>query len=804
MPGHPDRTRSLADALAEDARTTARLQLPARAGTTAPWPSWLDPQVREAYQRRGIDRPWRHQVLTAELAHAGRHVVVSTGTASGKSAAFGMPALTAALSPVPAQGGRGEGVLYLAPTKALAHDQLAGLRALGLPALRVGALDGDSSDDERAWARAHARWLVTNPDMLHRSILPAHDRWRAFLRSLRYVVVDEAHIYRGVFGAHVALVLRRLRRLAGLHGGRPTFVAASATTADPQETLTALVGAEVAVVDQDDSRRGRVELVLWRPDPPAPEAPVATTTVGGEPRQPPPGGLLDAAALVTGTLVAAGVSVLTFARSRRAVEVIAARIRDRSDVGHLVRAYRGGYLPEERRSLEQALRTGELRGLVATSALELGIDISGLDAVVLAGWPGTHSSFWQQVGRAGRTQQSALALLLAREDPLDVYIAEHPDVITGGTIEAVTLDPENPYVLAGHLCAAAAESPLLDAPGDRSTPDGDREAADLPRWFGPSAEPLCRVLAEGGMLRRRRDGWYWTQPQRPADLVDLRGSGGGPVRVVEAGTGRLLGTVDPHAAPASVHPGALYVHQGAVYEVLDLDLGQRVATAEATVTDLSTHALSQADVRIESTQDWRQWPDVRLCLGTVQISRQVRGYLVRRWPSGEVLAEHPLGLPATSLRTTAVWWEIGTEVTDGAGLTQSRLPGALHALEHAAIGVLPLVASCDRGDLGGLSTPVHPDVTGGLIVVHDGEPGGSGFAARGWREVETWLDLTTRAIGACRCEAGCPACVQSPACGNGNDPLDKAGAHALGEQLLAVVAGPSARPVIAEPAAPLR
>ena len=417
-PDADERIHRLALGLAADPRATAHVRLPARPGVPAAWPAWLDPRVRVPYERRGIAQPWRHQVLTAELARAGEHVILSSGTASGKSLAFGMPCLTTALEAPPASGGRGPGVLYLAPTKALAHDQLAGLEALGLPELRAGALDGDSSDDERAWARAHARWLVTNPDMLHRSVLPGHERWRAFLRALRFVVVDEAHVYRGVFGAHVSLVLRRLQRLSAHYGGSLTFIAASATSADPGSTARALLGAPVAVVDQDDSTRGALELVLWRParrpSRPSPDGP-APTSGPAEPRSPAPTaarcvrqprhglrgepaggaatpptcpGMLAAAARVTHDLVAAGASTLTFARSRRAVEVIAGQVRESPAVGPLVRAYRGGYLPEERRELESALRTGRLRGLVSTNALELGIDISGLDAVVLVGWPG--------------------------------------------------------------------------------------------------------------------------------------------------------------------------------------------------------------------------------------------------------------------------------------------------------------------------------------------------------------------------------------------------------------------------------
>ena len=771
---------AIAERLSGDPRSVGRISLPNRAGRTADWPTWLHPDVRRAYEERGIAQPWRHQVRTADLAWAGQHVLVATGTASGKSAAFGMPALTVALAEPEGAGRRGPTVLYLSPTKALAHDQLAGLSGLGLPGLRAAAVDGDTPDEQRAWARAHARWVVTNPDMLHRGILPRHDAWRAFLRNLQFVIVDEAHTYRGVFGSHVALVLRRLRRVAALHGAAPTFIAASATVADPRPTAARLLGVEAEVVDVDDSARGAVDIVLWNPQglragtEPEGLTPALEGSVDlpSDPDQLVPGfrGTLTEAADLMGQLVDQGTSTLTFARSRRAVEVLAASVRDHAVNGDRVRAYRGGYLPEERRALEADLRSGALLGLAATNALELGIDISGLDAVLLVGWPGTRSSFWQQVGRAGRRGGSALAVLIAREDPLDQYIVSHPETLTGRPVEASVMDPENPYVLAGHLCAAAAETPLVDT--------------DLEAWFGAGAPHLCTVLADRGLLRRRRDGWYWTDSSRAVDLVDLRGASGGPVRVIEEGTGRLLGTVDPANAPSAVHEGALYVHQGSAFEVLALDLDARVASAAPTVTDLSTHARSTADVAFEAVRDTTRWGRVDVSCGEVVVTRQVTSYLVRRWPSGQVLAEHPLDLPAMSLQTVAMWWSIPDEVLREADVDEADVPGAVHALEHASIGILPLLATCDRWDLGGVSTARHPQTGQAVIVVHDGHPGGAGFAERGYHRAVEWLTATSEAIGRCPCATGCPACVQSPKCGNGNEPLDKAAALRLARVLL--------------------
>ena len=833
---------SMADQLAGDPRSVGRISRPEAIGATGDWPTWLDPDVRRAYEQVGIRAPWEHQRHTADLAWSGTHVLVATGTASGKSAAFGMPALTAALTEPERIGRRGPTVLYLSPTKALAHDQLAGLTGLGLPGLRAAAVDGDTPDEQRAWARAHSRWIVTNPDMLHHAILPRNENWRGFLRSLRFVVVDEAHTYRGVFGSHVALVLRRLRRVAALHGAAPTFILASATMADPGPTAARLLGVPAEVVDRDESARGAVDIVLWNPQgvgaqpgptDPAPASPhgsgatgsgaagstgtgtigatgpggigstasvaasmtqastAATSTptadapasTGSDPPEadlPIPGfrGTLAEAADLMVAMVDRGTTTLAFARSRRAVEILAGSVRDTAANGDRVRAYRGGYLPEERRALEADLRSGRLVGLAATNALELGIDISGLDAVLLVGWPGTRSSFWQQVGRAGRRGDRALAVLIAREDPLDQYIVSHPETLTGRPVEATVIDPENPYVLAGHLCAAAAEAPLVDS--------------DLETWFGPGSAHLCEQLAGRGLLRRRRDGWYWTDSTRAADLVDLRGAGGGPVRVVEAGTGRLLGTVDPSSAPSAVHEGALYVHQGSTFEVLELDLDARVATAAATVTDLSTHARSTADVTLETVRERTRWGRVEVACGEVVVTRQVTSYLVRRWPSGQVVAQHPLDLPPMALQTVAMWWSIPDEVLREAQIDEADVPGAVHALEHASIGILPLLATCDRWDLGGVSSARHPQTGQAVIVVHDGHPGGAGFAQRGYHRAVQWLGATSEAIGRCPCTAGCPRCVQSPKCGNGNEPLDKAAALRLASVLLAEHSGDEA------------
>ena len=739
-------------------RVTHVEQVPPRRAVHGDWPPWAAPAVVDALRAVGVVRPWRHQSEAAELARAGHHVVVSTGTASGKSVAYLLPALTAVVEGRAAPNGRGATALYLCPTKALAQDQLRALTDLAVPGVRAATFDGDTRLDERDWVRDHASYVLTNPDMLHRSVLPGHARWASFLRALRVVVIDECHGYRGVFGAHVAQLVRRLRRICRRYGADPVV-------SDPAVSGSRLVGAPVRAVTDDGSPSGGTTFVLWEPPlvPGGGEngAPVRRTASA------------ETADLLT-DLVLEQCRTLAFVRSRRGAEAVALQARRLlmevdPELGGRVAAYRSGYLPEERRQLERSLRSGELLGVATTNALELGVDVSGLDAVVMSGWPGTRASLWQQAGRAGRAGRSALAVLVASDDPLDTYLVTHPDAVFGRPVEAAVFDPDNPYVLAPHLCAAAAELPLR--PQDL---DG----------FGPRAEEVVQGLAAEGLLRQRPDGWYWTRRERAADLCDIRGTGGAPVRLVEASTGRVLGTVDAGAAPSTVHAGAAYVHQGTSYLVDELDLGEQMALVHAADPGWTTSARDLTDIRIVAEERHERWGEAALCFGTVEVTHQVVSFLRKRILTGEVLGEEPLDLPPRQLRTRAVWWTVSAAQLEAAQLHPADVPGAAHAAEHASIGLLPLIATCDRWDIGGVSTAMHEDTGRATVFVHDGSPGGAGFAERGFDAAVAWLTATRDAIRSCACEHGCPSCVQSPKCGNGNEPLDKPGAVRLLDVLL--------------------
>ncbi len=731
-------------------RLTFRADIPGRAGLHADWPDWVPPQLIAALRAAGVSAPWQHQEQAAQLAWAGQSVIISTGTASGKSLGYLLPALTCVMA--------GKTALYIAPTRALAADQLRFVRSLGLPGVRPAVVDGDTPWTERTRARSHANFLLTTPDMLHHSVLPLHARWNGLLRRLRYVIVDECHTYRGVFGSHVAQVLRRLTRVARHHSGAdPVFVLASATISEPGTCASRLTGKTVQEVTADTAPRAPLKLAFWEPP---------LTGARGEAGAAVRRTATAEAARMLADLVIDGVQALAFVRSRRGAEAVALSAQRHlteagaAELASQVAAYRSGYLPEERRTLEEALRTGQLTGVAATTALELGVNMARLDAVIMAGWPGTRAALWQQAGRAGRSGRDAVAVLIARDDPLDTYLVHHPDALLGAPVEATVLDPGNAYVMAPHLCAAAAELPL-----------GDHDLAE----FSTTGPEVAAALAADGMLRMRGGRWYCTRLGM-AKRTGLRGTDDQPVRIVELGTGRLVGTVDEPSAHFLAHEGAVYPHQGEMYLVSRLDLAERIALVVQADPGYATTAREITGIEVAAELATQDWGGARVSFGDVHVSRQVVSFARRSLDTGLLVGEDVLDLPERKLTTKAVWWTISPSQRHRLASSGTDLPGAAHAAEHAAIGLLPLVAACDRWDVGGVSADLHP-ATGMLTVfVYDGHAGGAGFAERGFSAARPWLAATVQAIADCACTAGCPSCIQSPKCGNGNNPLSKQGA----------------------------
>jgi DEAD/DEAH box helicase domain-containing protein len=720
-------------------------EVPSRDAVFAPLPEALHPRVREALAAQGVDALYAHQAEAWEAAARGESFVVTTGTASGKTLAFNLPVLDA-LTREPKQR-----ALYLYPTKALAQDQLRALGSFRLPKLRAAIYDGDTAADRRWQVRKWANLILSNPDMLHVGVLPHHDRWGDVLTNLAFVIVDEAHVYRGVFGSHVGNVLRRLRRLARVYGAEPQFLLASATIANPGELATRLLGIETTVIGDDAAPRAERTIALWNP-------PLTDEELGLR------ASALGEASKLMADLVERGLRTLCFAKSRRAAELIHRFTADRLGDDSRLSPYRGGYTPQQRREIERRLLEGELLGVSATNALELGIDVGLLDCVISVGFPGTVASLRQQWGRAGR-RGHGLAVLVASEDALDQYFMREPRALLGRRVEAAILDHENPRVLDGHVRAAAFEAPLDDR---------DREV------LGDAALERAAVLPD---LRHTKAGYVWAGRDYPAARVSLRSTGPESFTIVDGSNGTVLGIAEQERAFTTVHEGAIYLHLGESYRVRALDHETRTALVEPFSGDYYTQAKTETTTAIVEPRRSDRRLGVELTFGSVVVTDQVVGYQKKSIQTQESLELVPLELPQTEFETEAVWFL--PEPWMLAGLEQMpRLLGSLHAAEHSLIALLPLWAMCDRWDIGGLSTNLHFQTGQPTIFVYDGHSGGVGIAERGFDVFEGWAEDTAKLLRGCPCERGCPSCVQSPKCGNLNEPLDKAGALTLLDRML--------------------
>ena len=852
-----------------DDRLVGHVTLPGRPERIADWPQWVCPALMDAWARRGVKHPWIHQREAMDALREGRDVVLATGTGSGKSLAAWTPILSDLVEAEDSSRisaiHRRPSALYLAPTKALAADQLASLMSLlgqdvtpedaqgdgdpgvgpglvdeRLRRVRATTVDGDTPREAKEWARVGADLILSNPDFLHYVMLPSHQRWSRFLASLRLIVIDEAHHWRGVTGSHIALVVRRLLRVAHHLGADPRVVMLSATVRDAGSVGRALTGRDAVAITEDGSPAGAHELVLWQGAIMADESEVDISSFLAALDAPPGTATLKVpivrrsagveAANLAAAFVEEGARLLAFVRSRAGAEAVAAQVRDRlssrgsANAGR-VGAYRGGYLPEERRALEEALRTGAVRALATTSALEMGLDVSGLDATITVGWPGTRASLRQQIGRAGRAGAPGTSVLIASDNPLDAYLVRHPEHILG-EVEASVIDPSNPWVLAPHIAAAAAEIPIT--PSDIT-------------YFGAELRSVTERLVADGYLKRRPAGYFWdaTRPERPSDLTDLRGAAG-DVQIVDAATGTVVGTIDQASADAHVFPGAIYIHQGRTFHVLALSplttptapaapaaqgwprallpkapggsqgtehLGggeregaqassiiipparvddARVAMVEEVRTPLRTRSATHTSVDVCAIEQTYMCEDgtVTWYHGPTNVSTRVTDYDLLRLPGLEFIRNIELFLPTHTLPTKSTWFTLTPAALAAMGINAADLAGTLHATEHAMIGIIPLVATCDRWDLGGLSTELHDDTGAPTVFIHDAFRGGAGHVLAGFNSARSWVAATLEAVSSCDCESGCPRCVQSPKCGNGNEPLSKQGAITLLAYLL--------------------
>ncbi len=723
----------------------------------------LETALEENLTKHGLLPLYTHQAQAINHARGGKNVMVATSSASGKTLCYNVPVVETLMTQ------RGSCALYLFPTKALAQDQLRTLWELFHPRILstgdFATFDGDTPKAERGDIRRRARLILTNPDMLHVGILPNHQQWSRLLRRLKYVVVDEAHIYRGVFGSHVACVLRRLRRLCRFYGSNPQFICCSATIANPGEHAEKLAGLPFSVVDDDGSPHGGKEFVFWNP-PLIDMAKSVRRSANGE------------ASNLFAELVSQSIRTLTFVRTRQLTEVIYNYTRHRlaeidSELSKRIKPYRAGYLPEERRQIEKELFSGQLTGVVATTALELGIDIGDLDATVLTGYPGSIASTWQQAGRSGRSREKSLSFLIGLDNPLDQYFMRHPESFFGKSFENALVNPDNPYILRAHLLCAAWELPLTDL---------DEE------FFGSSLVPERKELAEHGLLRELKGRWYVSPSiAYPAEGINIRSTSGENFAIIDTSSGSLMETIDSSTALFFIFPGAIYLHQGESYLVEELDLSARTAYAKPTEVNYYTQDKELTDLHITKVIKDRSCRGIKVYLGEVEVTTRVVGFKKKAQFTEEVIGEEPLDLPPQHFPTIALWFDLPPETVkrvdeDEVGLD---FAGGLHAVEHAAIAILPMFALCDRNDIGGVSTPLHPDTGKPQIFIYDAYPGGIGISEKGFDLVEELWQTTLKAIEECPCEDGCPSCVQSPKCGNNNKPLDKKAAQILLEGLLA-------------------
>jgi DEAD/DEAH box helicase domain-containing protein len=715
---------------------------PARAARVEPLPDDVDPRVASALVGAGVTALYRHQAEAWEAAQRGENVIVTTGTASGKSLAFNLPVLDAIARQPKTRA------LYLYPTKALAQDQARALGDLRLKGLKPAIYDGDTPGERRWQIRKWANVILTNPDMLHVGVLPHHDRWGDVLHNLRFVVVDEAHVYRGVFGSHVANVLRRLRRLARVYGAEPQFVLTSATIANARELAESLTGAPATVVERDTSPKADREIVIWNPPLLDAELGLRASPLG------------DAARIMS-ELTSRGLRTICFAKSRKAAELIHRFTAERVDTATAARLtpYRAGYTPEQRREIERRLVEGELLGVTATDALELGIDIGLLDCAISVGFPGTVASLRQQWGRAGR-RGTGLAVLVASEDALDQFFAREPEALLSRRVEAAIVDHTNPRILDPHVLSAAFEAPLDEA---------DAEV------LGPEALERAAVLPE---LEKTAAGFVWKGRDYPAARVSLRSGDADSFAVVDASTGSLLGLAERERAYSTVHEGAVYLHLGEQYLVETLDLEERVALVRRAAVDWYTQVKKETETTIEEAERVERRAAVDLHWGRVSVSEQVVAYAKKAVRDGSTIDVVPMLMPETTFETEAIWFSPEPALLEGVDAMPVLL-GALHAAEHTLIALLPLWAMCDRWDIGGLSTNVHYQTGRPTIFVYDGHAGGVGITARGFASFEGWVEDTVSLLRQCPCTSGCPSCVQSPKCGNLNDMLDKAAARTL-------------------------
>ncbi|MFP3938131.1 MAG: DEAD/DEAH box helicase, partial [Phycisphaerae bacterium] len=692
--------------------------------------------LRSILRRQNVHRLYTHQAQAVDAVADGRDVVVVTGTASGKTLCYNLPVVAAAMEDSDARA------LYMFPTKALTQDQCGVLRRWSeapelSEVIAPAVYDGDTPSHVRTRIRNDANIVLTNPDMLHVGILPQHAKWHRFLRNLRTIVIDELHTYRGIFGSHVAGVLRRLLRMCEHYGSRPRVICSSATIANPVELAERLTGRRMTLIDDDGAPRGRKYVVLWNP-PVAGDDGVTRRSANAE-----------AVDLLT-ELVRRRAQTIVFGKARVVVELVykyaTEALAGEGDLARRIRPYRGGYLPQQRREIERELFSGRLLAVTATNALELGIDVGALDAAILVGFPGTICSTWQQAGRAGRTSQESLAVLIAYEDPIDQYLMRHPEYLFGAPVECGVIDPTNPHILAGQLSCACFEKPL---------------SADDERWFGPLVKQVADIHADDGQMRHIDGRYYWSSAEYPAKSVGLRTISDDTYAIVDASDGgEVIAQVDSISAPELVYPGAVYLHAGQGYLVRELDTEGKVARVEPAEVDYYTQPVLASSCRLHEPEQTESRCGGELSFGPADVTWQTTAFRKVKYYTMELIGQGKLDLPAQTLSTTACWWAPDEALMRTLGNAGYNPVEALIAVRNLMLAALPTLAMCDRRDISGMVD--SSNLGRAAVVVYDRYSGGLGFAQRGCELFADWLELCRRIVGECPCDGGCPSCVGLP------------------------------------------
>lgn len=716
-------------------------------------PKDLHPSIKNYLKNKGINELYPNQIEAMQEIKKGKNIIITTSASSGKTLAFNIPIINYLSKNLKSSA------LYIYPTKALTQDQFEKvteiIKEIGINA---GIYDGDTPQDRRTYLRRHSRLLLANPDILHIGILPNHTNWSNFFSNLKFVVVDEAHYYSGVLGSHMSEIMRRLRRISHYYGSYPQFILASATLKNPEEFSFKLIGERFKLIGGFDNLPFKKKLIILNP----PLIDYASNLRRS---------IYKEAVWILKKFLKNNVKTIAFVKSRQGVELVTRMLKSSLEPGEIefVSSYRAGYTKETRHEIESKLKKSEIKTVITTNALELGIDIGDLDATVIVGYPGSISSIFQQSGRSGRRGDS-LSILITGSNPIDQYFAKDPDYIFTKNVESISIDPENQYIETPHIKCASYEIPI--------TPEVDNE------YFGKTTKNIIEKLSENGILERRSEKYFFTDRYSPAPEINIRGAGQEQVRLINSENNQTIERVSRDRAIEETFKDAVYLHLADTYVVKELNLQDNFAILEKKDVDYYTDSLATETIWIQKLINEKKFKKINIFFGDVLVEEKVRGFVKKQFESDRRMGVEDLALPLIKFITKAFWFTISEEMCKKIVNLHEDLPGTIHAVEHLLVGMMPLIVLCDRNDVGGVSYAIHPDTQKATIFVYDGVEGGIGLTELGFERIDELLKLAYKTVSECTCKEGCPSCIFSPKCGNENNPLSKNGAKILLKEIL--------------------